>query len=419
MERTEQDISGMASKEWATRPEDERFSDVYQLLAHLQHRTVRSKELIRPVETLKAVQVGSDVRLASAKGDAHLTHYSFGQLAAFAGLPAKALRDTIVDWPNKEDAAHWVVEGLNHGLAARRHHSDLKKRIAGDANVLIQLPNGQPEVTVRALTTSHYSRIWDERVIKETAIPLVEQHGFINPPCRDPRSLNTVVPGGLYASDRDMFVLLSPANVKRINMPVPLPGGGLIRSVDSSLGGFDVGGQQMFPFLIIKTSEVGAGSHEYVGGILSGICSNLLLIGVANTFAVNLRHVGEVWERALSHFYQFLTSWTAAGTLEQRLQIQGAMETFVARDLLGAKEWMTRRGYSARAADATLAEIQKDDRTTGIISADPTNLWNIVNAITAGNRAILHQDARMEADQRAGQLMAYAKKLEKPVLVTV
>jgi hypothetical protein len=88
---------GRVSSEWFSRPADERYLSLSELMASVKGRAERSRT--RTVETA-AVRVEADrgdaerVALVLPGSDQLIapTHWSFGQLAAFVGAPAAYLR---------------------------------------------------------------------------------------------------------------------------------------------------------------------------------------------------------------------------------------------------------------------------------------------------------------------------------------
>ena len=258
--------------------------------------------------------------------------------------------------------------------------------------MLEQLANGSP-LTVRSMNKDTYSRIWDLDVATQLLLPLAEA-GFTNPPAYDG-------PAGLYVSDRDMFAFMAPINVQRINMPT-------ITSNDSSFGGFDIGGQMFYPFITTEQSEVGGTSGKFMGGLLQAICANHQIWGSMDVHQFTIRHVGKengAWNRLQEKFLAFVKAWVTAGTLAERQAIQAAMGYYVAKDMAGTVEFLEDNGWTKKSAVETVSTIEMGDKSTGIISSDPTVLFNIVAARTALNRDIPFLDERIKQDKLAGQLM--------------
>ncbi len=387
----------IASKQWASRPADERFATLADLRSYLLQRQAHTREVVRSLDTIKAIGLpDGDVKLLGSRGEAALTHHSFNQLSLMASLNGDTLRSAIDNFVSPEKAAKWVADGLNMGLEGRIHEvrtSDSRKSL--EANMLMQLPNGRP-LTARSFNTAKYSRIWDLDIIDRFALKLW-QEGFTNPPAYDG-------PAGLYASDRDLFILAAPKNVARINMP------GIRPSTDSSLGGFEIAGQQFYPFIIVTNSEVGGQSASFFGGLLQEICGNHILWNVRDAVRFSVKHVGEANQRLERGFLEFMAQWTSTGTLAERRALQAAIEHFVAKDGKGTVEWLNDKGWSRKAAQQAVDLIETGDRQAGIHDENPTRLFNVVAALTAGARDIKHQDSRILVEQKAGKLLSLAAR---------
>jgi len=385
----------IASKEWASRPADQRFPTLDSLIAYLDQRTQHTREAVRSLEVIKAVGLpNGDVKLEGTRGQANLTHHSFNQLATMASLTGDVLRSAIGTFVRPEEAANWVAKGINLGLEGRIHDIRTEgSRKSMEANVLFQLPNGSP-LTARSFTTDKYSRIWDLDIARKLMLPLWDQ-GFTNPPAMDG-------PAGLYASDRDLFVFAAPKGVARINMP------GVNRSLDGSLGGFEIGGQTFYPFIIAQNSEVGGQAASFFGGLLQAVCGNHILWGVRDAVRFSVRHVGCAWNRLEHGFLDFVGRWVSAGTMAERQALQAALEYYVAKDSKGVVEFLNDKGWSRKVAQAAVELIEGGDRSTGIHDSNPTRLFNVVAALTAQAREIKHQDSRILVEQKAGKLLTLA-----------
>lgn len=370
-----------AHKQWAKRPADERFASVSDLLAYLTDRRSKTKEVERPFSTLRVEAAGTDVRLATERGSAGLTHHSFGQLASLAGLQASGLRASFTAFKETEAAAKWVADGLNLGLQGRE---------GGNPTANLLLTANQGKLTARSVNTGEYSRVWDLDLVQRLLVPL-QEFGFVNPPAYDG-------PGGLYAGDKDMFALMVPRNTARINM----------RGVTCDIcpEPIEVNGQLFYPFLMMQGSEVGGTSQKFSTGLLQAVCANLNMYGVEGMEELTVRHVGNPWTRINEAYRGFLNRWVKADQRKQSALIARAMNKTLASTLQEAQEIAIRKtGLSQKAIQQATDLIMKGDKSTGIVSDDPTILWNYVAAITAQARLRLNLDDQVEQAKAAGKLM--------------
>jgi hypothetical protein len=82
-----------ASEQWATRPPDERFASVAEMLKACQKYYANAAEASLAAANLKAVADEKEVKLLGQKGnESKLTYWAFGQLAHKANAPANYLR---------------------------------------------------------------------------------------------------------------------------------------------------------------------------------------------------------------------------------------------------------------------------------------------------------------------------------------
>jgi hypothetical protein len=137
-----------AHRQWATRPEDERFTSLQALHAACKAYANDAAEKSMPFADLRVENVEGDVQLVGkANVPAKLTHWAFGQLCSRLEAPASYLREL---------PATLACQNLNHGLA--RHVEDAKDALA---NLLFHKNGG---LLLRAITTDSYTRIWNYEV---------------------------------------------------------------------------------------------------------------------------------------------------------------------------------------------------------------------------------------------------------------
>ena len=101
-----------AHRQWASRPADERFWNLDELIQRTGDCQRSSREIVVDPQELKVVSDGTDLQLMGGglNGPARFTHWSFGQLSRLAGAPADYLRTLDGDLAS---------ECLNRGLQKR------------------------------------------------------------------------------------------------------------------------------------------------------------------------------------------------------------------------------------------------------------------------------------------------------------
>src|SRR5260221_5740474 len=138
-----------ANRQWATRPDDERFPTIQALhdATRAYYESAREKSV--PFGEVRTEAVEGDVQLVGKAGvPAKLTHWAFGQLCNRIGAPASYLRGL---------PATLACQNLNHGLAAR-----VKDAVGSAMAKLLFHQNGG--LVLRALTSDEYTRIWNWEV---------------------------------------------------------------------------------------------------------------------------------------------------------------------------------------------------------------------------------------------------------------
>lgn len=383
-----------ASKQWASRPDDQRFWDIPSMLAATRHYRESAREAVAKLNTL-AVRVTNDDNLAIAgpTGNlATLTHHSFGQLAAFVGAPAPYLRAL---------PPQLAATNLNVGL----YRADEDR----GANLLI---HANDNLVCRSATSDAYGRIWDCDIVDRLAG--LESHGWRVPPARPSPSNQTgarpataadvlttsshpgmgvkvgdmIAPAGLYASDHDMFAFL--VNEDR-------------RIADGTTDGMSRG-------FFVSNSEVGNGTALKVTSFLyRHVCGNHIVWGAAEVSELRVIHRGEAgarWDEMAIELRKFAD----ASAAEDESKILTAQQTVIATgkdaviDAIFAKlrgDGVTRKlldaGYDA-AAHARLTDA----------TIDPSTVWGIVQGITQHSQTVPHADERARIDRAAGKVLAMA-----------
>lgn len=345
-----------ASTEWSKRAPDERFTSLAAM--HAKACGAQSSARVStPIEVkrLRAVAIGDDVKVQSPSGAvADLTDWSFGQLAARAEAPAGYLQTL---------SAPLAATCINEGL----QHSD------GDAVALTNVTGGS--MTMRALTSDRYSRIWNADI---TARLMDLEAGGVWQPA--PAAFDGS--RGLYLGDRDMFAFMVD-NDRRIFET--LPGGGLSR-------GF-----------FAWNSEVGAASFGIMTFLYEYVCGNHRVWGARNVAEIKFRHVGNGLDaRAFGAIRATLTDYAnaSAETDEARIvALRSATLGGTADEILDAL-FSKFKVPKKLAADAiALAEMRAD------WYGNPRSVWGIAGALTEIGRDKPNADERIKIDRMGAKIM--------------
>lgn len=355
-----------ASKQWATRPDDQRFLSLADLKASVLQRKRESWTATPRVEGLRALPVeGGGVGVEvydGTKGERRIlqpSNWGFGQLAQYAQAPAAYLRKL---------PAEIACINLQWGLE--------RNPLREDALMLAQ-SNG--ENVLRAMTSTSYGRIWDSQVVE--AVERVNSDGRWQIPAASYATTNPKRATTLYASDRDVFIFL----------------------VDPSHP-IDVGGEQLFRGFYAWNSEVGSAVFGLTTFLYRYVCDNRIIWGATDVKELRIRHTGGAPERFAYEGARYLERYAD----ESAAQIAGVIGRAKERECVedsknreNVESWLQSRGFTKAVAkgavDSAIAE-----------EGQARSVWDVVNGITAYARTIAYTDARVELEARAGKLLDVA-----------
>lgn len=359
-----------ASHQWSSRPDDQRFTSLTQMLLHFERirgqstgRTVSSRKIsFEPELDNKGLHViGAD----GAEDAFSPTHYSFGQLATLSDAPAGYLRRL---------PSPLVADCLNYGIRFNRGVEDI--------GVLTQR-NG--ENVLRAATGPNYGRVWNDDITRT----LVKRFGNgATGEWRVPGEFGKAVTvtkanTTLFASDRDMFVFLAD-EINRIEIPNRRAG---------MMGSFARG-------FFIWNSEVGDKTLGIASFLFDYTCCNRIVWGVQSFNKMTIRHSSGAPDRWIEEMQPVLIAY-ANGSSQPTVDAIAAAQ---ARKLDDVDEFLAKR-FSARLADKMKAVHELEE------GRSVETIWDAVTAATAFAKGLAHQDARVDLERRAGALLDLAAAL--------
>ncbi len=382
-----------ASREWSTRPADQRFWTLKDLYERAQKYAKESYTLKAPLSLCEVVPVGEDLQLSipdiQSTGEevATFQHYSFGQLCSLTGLPAKNLRE----WPS-----NLAAEVMNWGL---------QHRTAGD-QVLMLHKNG--DHVLRCVTSDEYSRIWNYQVA-EMALALEETGDWMTPPARPcglpgiPTRVATtadvlknsahkqlgvgvgdlICPSGLYQSDHDCFIF-------QVSDNHPIDAGG---------------GEMLYRGVIWSNSEVGDARFKGTMFLYDTICGNHIIWGATIIAEISIPHRGKAQEM----FRQAMAAATnammaPASEDEQRIErakakVLGPGSTEVV-DFIFKKGW----GLAKRECEDAYVLATRHAEEHG---TEPNTAWGYAAGLTRMSQG-QYADRRDQIDRAAGKVLGLA-----------
>jgi len=348
------------SREWASRPNDQRFVSVPEL--HAFNESKRAASLERGV-ALDHLQVRADdggrlLLTDPTKGSgAVLSHWAFGQLAQRAGAPAGYLRTL---------PAELAQIPLQYSLEQQRE----------DAKLLLR--KGENAWGVDAITSDTYGRIYDAELSGAILQHLDLERWKV--PAASYATSNPKRATTLYASDRDCFVcLVDDQNA------IEVPG--------------TQGTEQLYRGFIARNSEVGAATLEIIGFLYRTICDNRIIWGGRELASLKIRHTSGGPMRYIREAQPAIERYLTAGSEETVSMIRKAREIEVGRSEKDVKSWLKARGFTQNESKRALELAEAEP------GANPRALWSVVQGLTAQAQEAPFGDERLDLERRASRLL--------------
>lgn len=353
-----------ASRQWASRPDDQRFLTLEELRESVAQRRRESWTTQHAMTDLRTIATDDDDILLTVLDQPRgrevtlrPTNWSFGQMCQRAGAPTSYLKTL---------PAQLAAINLQWGF----EHCER----TGDDGLILAHENG--DRTLTSITGTAYGRIWDEQVVD--AVIKANPDGQWKVPAAsyatsDPKRATT-----LYASDRDVFLFM----------------------VDESRP-IERGNEQLFRGFMVWNSEVGSSAFGLQTFLYRYVCDNRIIWGATNVDEIRIRHTGGAPDRFASEGATFLRRYANESTALIEGHLKRAQEHEVAKDAKGIEDWLRNRGFTQKMAVAARAKAEEE-------TGNPRSLWNIIQGVTAEARSVLHTDTRVDLERKAGDLMKYA-----------
>jgi hypothetical protein len=350
------------SRQWASRPDDERHETLDSLQFAVDHRRQLSHEVEKlDFATLSLAFDGDDDLYLSGHNGApvRFTNWSFGQFAGLLGSRASYLRE------------------LPAPLAKLLLEYHLEKTASGrqQAKLLYTYEDGEGQA--RAFTSTNYGRIWDAQVVR--AVQHINQDGRWHVPLKAYGGINSKRATTLYASDRDVFVFL-------VDEARPI----------------EIGDQTYFRGFYTWNSETRAATFGLATFLYSYVCANRIIWGARDIQELRIRHTKLAPDRFLQKAAPALAALSDASDRPIRESIEAAQNRKLGNSTKEVEDWLYSKGFGRPVAREAIEMAQ--DPASGN-SGDPLSLWGVVQGGTAAARDIPHTDARIEREQKWSALL--------------
>ena len=363
-----------ASRQWASRPDDQRFLSLTELHDTVSRGRANSKATALSTRQIEVQPANDDqmkgIQIVGPNGGVTTpTHWSFGQLAGLAKAPAGYLRNL---------PAPIVADCMNYGLRFNRDAEDVGLLLTKTDS---PEPNGDfGQIELRAATGPRYGRVWNEDIVAA----LINKFG-------DGRTGDFRVPGEfgkqvpitrsnttIYGSDRDMFVFLADEE-HRIEMQDRRNGqpGSLAR-------GF-----------FVWNSEVGSQSIGAAFFLFDYVCMNRIVWGVQDFKEIRLRHTASASDRWMEEIAPVLIEYSNASAAPIEATIREAQQKRVDDDL----DKFLKNRFTVSQANAIKAAHEREE------GRPIETIWDVVTGTTAYAKTIPHQDDRVFIERAAGKVL--------------
>ena len=355
------------SRQWANRPDDQRFLTLQALHEKVASRRLSSSEACLAIDVMQMMPSadGSEIEIIDRRNPdrptsfGQLTHYAFGQLCARAGVPAGFVRRLPA-----ELAAINLQWSLENRETANAEGNDVKilTRVNGSTNIA-------------AINGPGYGRIWDEQVTG-ALLATIDQSVWKVPAASysksDPLRATT-----LYASDRDIFIFL----------------------VNESAG-IDADGGTIKKGFYVWNSETGDAKFGIRMFLYDYVCDNRIIWGERNAQELTIRHTSGGPHRFAAQAVPQIQSYigSSMGGIEQTIRAAKAKE--VAQDRAGVQSWLKARGFTTSFATKAYEKAEADPR-----NYNPRSVWGLVQGLTDAAHDIKNTDDRTDIEAKAGSLL--------------
>jgi hypothetical protein len=355
-------IDTTVSKQWATRPNDQRFLTVADLYAKVAARRAQCAVRDVALDAMKLITTpdGAGIGLTDGREDfGMLNHWSFGQLCSRAGAPAGYLRTLPAELA--QIPLQWSME--TH---------ETQNAEGNDAKIMVR-QNG--ETWVSAITSPTYGRIWDVdvvRAIKDNVdldawkVPSASYSGA------DPLRATT-----LYASDRDVFMFLVNEGHE-----------------------IEADGEALNRGFYVWNSEVGSATFGIATFTYDRVCDNRIIWGQSSFKELTIRHTSGGPHRFVAQAVPQLAAYADSDTRREAATIKMAKATEIGKDRESVLTWMRQRGFTMPTARKAYEAAEKDPR-----GYNPRTVWGMVQGVTDVAHDIVHTDARTDLETKAGALL--------------
>ena len=340
----------IANREWATRPDDQRFLSLQDLGDYVRERKEQSEEWDTILDNVEVTSFTYPRLLSFSRGGYDFTNYAFTQFATLVGAPPTYLRGL---------SPGLVEQNLNYGIN-ENGEKPVKLLVSGE--------------DFRAVTSPTYGRIWDQEVVDlAQSINYNDRWKVPSATYSDTDPLRATT---LYGSDRDTFMFL----------------------VDPEQA-ITVGEVELHRGFIMWNSEVGARRFGLMTFLYERVCDNRIIWGAKDVSQILIRHTKGAPDRFAKDISSTLRAYAESGGDEYSQVVQDAQKyVFAAAEM---EPWLTARGFTEKEAIQSLDLAFSGEAGPG----RPDSLWGAVQGLTKYAQSLPFNEDRFALELRAGKLL--------------
>ncbi len=356
------------NRQWASRPDDQRFTSMHDLQTYLE--SVKTASRVGTASN-RRMTFGTDgdlmngliVKNDSTGEEMRLSNWAFSQACQAAGATHSYL--------SKLPAA-LAADCLNYGFKAGEPIKDFQS--------FSQVPSAAGlDTMLKALTTDRYNRVYSAD-FNAAIMRRIDLSAWTVPGIRG-KALEKVTKQDttLYASDRDYFIFLSD-ETNRIELP---------NRRDGKTGTLARG-------FLAWNSEVGSTSIGMASFLYDFACANRIIWGLQSDSIkeIRFRHVGSVQDRVDETILPYVKAYSQASVSPMQAKLIAAQNS----KLDNAAEWLASRYGKGKAASYMTAHQADEGRPI-------ESLWDVATAITAAARTIPFANERIIEEREAGKVL--------------
>jgi hypothetical protein len=367
-------VDDTVSKQWANRPDEQRYTDLYAMREAIGKRFTQSRQVDINYKDILFDGAGSDIMLNLNGNNVALNNYTFSQLCATHRLPVEYMRKLPSD-----------LAAINMQHAVKSLPNESVKALITDGEL-------------RAITSKTYGRVWDYQAVDQ--VIKVAGNG-VNDTCwKVPGVINWGTSNGvtveynpfvdvtketttLYASDRDVYIFLvddtHPIEVGKLDNGEP---------------------DLMFRGFIVWNSETGDKTFGISTMLMRGVCANRNIWGVEGKQGLQMRHSVTAPERFATQAYPMLAAYALSSSAGVVNKVRNAKNAIIARTDEERMSFLTDKMLlSVALSEKVLLSCTNEEQHP------MTSVWDAVQGITAHARTIRHTDNRVALELKAGKLM--------------